>query len=364
MATPLSQALSEELDRIAANYEAQFAGQSRTTRNLDELDAIAAQTRELVKRIESVPEAARPPEMQKIHQTATANLDLYKRERELIIQAKEAPPEMEEFAPLAAGANFVFAIYTRHYAGHPRASRDVSQLDEMVTELDRICKTMKAIVLKTNNASFRKDMELVENNREMYKRERLEIDKATTEGTADERASILAELANAQFKNYQTHFAGRSRVTRRPALLVRMIAQLKQVQDKMRKLKVGGLKNEHNDRNIGIVTDQIAMFENELVEIRKVRKETSMPDLMGMLGGAANEAFAEYRKDFEGKDRRSRDLQLLSDICDRLGEIRRQMDELSRTGPNENNDRNLEIVNAQLMGFENEWEQMKKVQEG
>ena len=85
---------------------------------------------------------------------------------------------------------------------------------------------------------------------------------------------------------------------------------------------------------------------------------------MGMLGGAANDAFGEYRKDFEGKDRKTRDLQLLSDICDRLGEIRRQMDELSRTGPNENNDRNLEIVNAQLLGFESEWEQMKKIQEG
>jgi hypothetical protein len=363
MATPLAKALSEELDRIAANYEAQFAGQSRASRNLDELDTIVAQTRELVKRIESVPEAVRPPEMQTLHQTATTNLDLYKRERELIVQAKDAPPEMEDFAPLAAGANFVFALYTRHFAGHPRASRDVALLDEMVTELERIAKAMKAIVLKTNNASFRKDMELVENNREMYKRERLEIDKAQAEGTAEERASLLAELANAQFKSYQTHFAGRSRATRRPALLVRMVAQLKQVQDRMRKLKVGGLKSEHNDRNIGIVTDQVGMYENELAEIRKVRKETPISDLMGMLGGAANDAFAEYRKDFEGKDRKTRDLQLLSDICDRLGEIRRQMDELSRTGPNENNDRNLEIVNAQLLGFESEWEQMKKIQE-
>ena len=29
-----------ELDKIAARYEAQFAGQSRATRNLDELDAL------------------------------------------------------------------------------------------------------------------------------------------------------------------------------------------------------------------------------------------------------------------------------------------------------------------------------------
>jgi hypothetical protein len=223
---------------------------------------------------------------------------------------------------------------------------------------------MKVTVLKTNNTSFRGDMELVENNREMYRRERGEIEKAQNEGTTEERASLLAELANGQFRAYQTHFAGRSRATRRPALLVRMIAQLKQIQDKMRKLKVGGLKSEPNDRNIGIVTEQIKMYENELDEIRKVRKSTSFEDLMGFLGGAANEQFAEYRKDFEGKDRKSRDLQLLSDICDRLGEVRRQMDELSRTGPNENNDRNLDIVNSQLSGFEREWEMVKQTQEG
>jgi len=364
MATPLHQALSEELEKIAANYEAQFAGQSRATRNLDELDAIAKQTRELVARIESIPEAVRPPEMQRLHETAKNNLELYKRERELIEQAKNAPPEMEEFAPLAASANFVFAQYQRHFAGHPRASRDLALLDEMIADLERIAKAMKLVVLKTNNQSFRGDMELVENNREMYKRERVEIEKAQNEGTPDERASLLAELANGQFRLYQTHFAGRSRATRRPALLVRMIGQLKQIQDKMRKLKVGGLKSEANDRNIGIVTDQVKMYENELDEIRKVRKSNSFEDLMGFLGGAANEAFAEYRKDFEGKDRKTRDLQLLSDICDRLGEVRRQMEELSRTGPNENNDRNLDIVNSQLSGFEREWEMIKQTQEG
>jgi hypothetical protein len=364
MATPLEKSLSEELERISANYEAQFAGQSRTTRNLDELDAIVQRTRELVSRIDSVPEAVRPPELQRLHETAQANLELYKRERELIVQARNAPPEMDDFAPLAAGANFVFALYARHFAGHPRASRDVGLLDEMTSELERIGKGMKAIVLQTTDPSFRKDLELVESSREMYKRERTEIEKAQADGTPEERASLLAELANGQFRNYQTHFAGRSRGTRRPALLVRMVAQLKQIQDRMRKLKVAGLKTEHNDRNIGIVTDQIAMFENELAEIRKVRKDTTLPDLMGLLGGAANESFAEYRKDFEGKDRKTRDMLVLSDICDRLGEIRRQMDELSRTGPNENNDRNLEIVNAQLQGFEREWEMVKKVQEG
>lgn len=363
MATSLVTTLSGELAEIEGAYQAQFAGQARRTRDLGELDALVAKLRGLAGRIDSVPAAARTPDLNELYATAQQTVDMYQRERELIVQAKNAPPEVEDFAPLAASANFVFAQYARHFAGRARAARDVGLLDELVTDLERIAKAMKALVLKTNDASFRRDLELVEQNRDMYKRERGEIEKAAGEGSLDERASLLAEQANAQFRLYQTHFAGRSRSTRRPGLLVRMIAQLRSVQDRMRKLKIAGLVSPSNDENVGIVNGQIQLFEKELEEVRAVRKATPVADLMGMLGGAANDVFAEYRAGFEGKNRRTCDLELLSDICDRLQEVRRQMEELARIGPNENNEKNLDIVATQLQGFEREWELVKQAQE-
>ena len=363
MATPLAQTLAEELDRIAANYEAQFAGQSRATRNLDELDAITAQTRELLARIDSIPEEVRPPEVAKLRATVSENLDLYKREREMIVTAKKAPPELELFAPLATAANLVFARYVRHFAGQSRNTRDLGLLAEMIQELEAVRDGMKDVVKKSKVAEFKQDLELVESNIDMYRKEREHILKARLEGTADEQGSLFAELANQQYRHYQTHFAGRSRSTRRPALLVRMIDQLKDVQTRMKKLqKAGGLSTDHNDKNLEIVQGQLDMFETELGEIRKVRKETALGDLMGMLGGAANEIFEEYRKGFEGQDRKTRDLQLLSDVCDRLAEIRRQMSDLQKTGPNAQNDQNLEIVTTQLMNFEREWDLIRQAQ--
>jgi len=363
MATPLAQTLAEELDRIAANYEAQFAGQNRATRNLDEMDAITARTRELVARIDSIPDAVRPPEVQKLRATAQENLELYKREREMIVQAKNAPPELDQFAPLATSANLVFARYVRHFAGQSRNTRDLGIMGELIAELEGVRDGMKEVVKKTRSNEFKQDLDLVESNIEMYRKEREHILKARLEGTADEQGSVLAELANQQFRLYQTHFAGRSRGARRPALLVRMIDQLKDVQARMKKLqKSGGLTNDHNEKNIEIVRGQLEMFENELGEIRKVRKETALGDLMGMLGGSANECFDEYRKDFEGKDRGTRDMQLLSDLCDRLGELRRQMLDLQKTGPNASNDQNLEIVTSQLTNFEREWDLIRQVQ--
>jgi len=55
--------LAEELDRIAARYESQFAGMPRAGRNLDELDSILKETKSVLARIESIPTAVRPPEM-------------------------------------------------------------------------------------------------------------------------------------------------------------------------------------------------------------------------------------------------------------------------------------------------------------
>jgi hypothetical protein len=364
MATPLVQSLGAELDSIAANYEAQFAGQSRQTRNLDELDAIVGRTKEVLKRLEAIPSAARSKDLQDLVEIAQKNLGVYAQERELIVRAKQAGPELDEFAPLATSANLVFARYGRHYAGQSRNTRDLAQLEEMREELAKIHTGMKAVLLKARSrGALENDVKLVGETIEMYKGEAKEIATAQQSGTPDEQAGTLATLANAQFRLYQVHFAGRGRATRRPALLVRMIESLEDVQKRMKKLAAGGLKSDTNTKNIEIVQGQLDMFKKELDEIRAARKEASISDLMGMLGGAANDVFGEYEKDFAGKDRRTRDPLLLSDICDRLVELRRQMMDLARAEASEMNEKNLEIVTQQLQSFEAEWDRVKEAQE-
>ena len=80
------------------------------------------------------------------------------------------------------------------------------------------------------------------------------------------------------------------------------------------------------------------------------------------LVAAANELFAEYRENFAGKDRGAVELARLGRICDGLVEIRKQMLELGRVEPSDQNDRNIEIVTQQLASFENEFEAVKQVQ--
>ncbi len=350
---------AEELDRIAARYESQFAGMPRSNRNIDELDAILKETRDVLARIESIPEAVRPPDLSELANTAKQNVALYQRERALIADAAKSGPELEQFATLASSANFVFARYRRHFAGQSRASRDLGLIDELVDELESIAEGMADVIKRSKSKNeLSRDLDLVKRTLDMYGNERTQIVDARKQGTPEERASLLAQLANDQFRIYQTRFAGKSRATRRPALLVRVNEQLEAIEEAMRALKTSGLTSESNDSNIAIVERQHETYVKELEEVRAARKGVAFGDLLGMLGGAANDVFDTFRTEFAGKDRKTRDLEKLSVMCDELGDVRRQMIEVGRAEASASNDSNIDIVTTQLANFEQEHEQI------
>ena len=155
-------------------------------------------------------------------------------------------------------------------------------------------------------------------NIERYQAEEREIPKAQSTGTTEQQADRLAMLANTQFAVYQRFFAGQSRVSRRPGLLVRVVDNLKRYRTAMFDLKSKGFNSDSNAGNIGIVEGRIQAYEKELAEIRKVRSQIKLADIMGSLGGAANDLFEEYRRDFAGKDRTSVSLEQLNDLVDKL----------------------------------------------
>ena len=293
---------ADELDRIAARYESQFAGMPRSNRNIDELDAILTETRGVLARIESIPEAVRPPELGELANLAKQNVALYQRERELITSASKAGPEFEQFATLASSANFVFARYRRHFAGQSRASRDLGLIAEMIDELESIEEGMADVVKRSKSKTeLGRDLDLVRRTLETYRTERTAIADARKMGTPEERASLLAQIANDQFRIYQTRFAGKSRATRRPALLVRVTTELAAIEEAMRKLKSSGLVSESNDGNIAIVERQHETYAKELEEVRAARKGVAFGDLLGMLGTAANDVFDKFRKRLRGQ---------------------------------------------------------------
>jgi hypothetical protein len=362
MATPLIQRLQDDLDSINSTYEGRFAGQSRATRDIVEMDGLITQIKSVLSRVEAIPSAARGPELSTIHETATSQLQLFQNERVAIQQAKAAGPTVEKFAPLATSANFVFARYAHHFAGKARNTRDLERLDEMIEDLRKIDDEMAAVIKTSPTEGFRTDQQVVRDNMAMYRTERLEIVKAQADGTLEEQAGLLATLANSQFEVYRAHFAGQSRSTRRPQLLQRLIAALERIQKGMKSLEAKKAKTDFNLNNISIVEDNLVLYRAELTEIRKAREGTQIVDLMGFLGDAANTLFAEYRDGFAGKNRTTVDMALLVTIIDKLEEVYRQMRDLGKSRANEMNTKNMGIVSDQITLFNREYEQIAQAQ--
>lgn len=341
------------IDNISGEYDARFGGQSRVTRDLNDLNGLVQRLRDQLAALEKLPTSRDRAEVEK---TAREALTLYENERKEIMKARSLGPDFIDFDVLRTEANFVFAMYHRHFAGKARNTRDLGLLGEMVDDLERIEESMQELIPRLSGAQgVGDDLETVRSNLAMYRAERGEIIEARGMGDADQQASTLAEVANGQFRIYDQQFAGKSRLSRRPALLQRVIDALSQVLDRMRALESQGLRTEYHTRNIGIVTQSLAQYRTELVEVRKARENTKLVDLQGQLGGAANDVMEQYRQNFAGHDRKTRDLDMLSSICDQLAEVGRQMSDLGTVEPTEQNSRNLQIVTDHRVMLEREY---------
>lgn len=352
--------IQQDLDQLSSAYDRDFAGQSRATRDLNTLDELVKKTKDVLARIDTIPAAAQGKELAELRDTATSNLSMYESERGEIVRAKAAGPTDQEFGNLARSANMVFARYRRHFAGKGRASRDLTLLNEMIEDLTAIKGRMNDVIKKKGTQGMRSDLEVVTNNLDMYKREQGEISRAKTEGSAEDRANNLASEANELFEVYRVHFAGHPRVTCRPKLLARLVEQLKDVRARMEKIRAGGFDQQFNADNIGIVDGNLEMYETEVNEVKRAREGVALVDIMSSLGTAANTVFQQYRDNFAGKDRTSVDHELIGRMCDRLGELGRQMAELARVEKNEVNENNLEIVSTQLQMYEREFDMIRE----
>jgi hypothetical protein len=345
------EAFKKKVEELDASYQAEFAGKNRTSVDIGRIEALMVKAKSAVEDFDKVGSVASDADQAQVRQALSDRFDLFEREYRLIQMTQKLGPTFDRFMQAGTEANVVFAQYNRHFAGQSRETRDLALLHELIEDLKQVRQRMLAIAGKKPDPLLQKDIDLVRDSLERYQTEAREIAAAQAAGTVNEQADRLAALANAQFALYATHFAGKSRVSRRPQLLKRIIDSLRGHRAKMFALKNSGFSSDANSNNIDIVDGRVKSYEVELEEIRKVRKANKLVDIMSALGGAANELFEEYRRDFADKNRMEVSLDQLVRLLDQLGEIRRQMAELGRAEKNEVNEKNQRVV----MDFLSTW---------
>jgi hypothetical protein len=347
-----TEAISKEADKLHQRYASRFANKPRITRDTDVLDTLIDEMGKLLETVASVDSV--------LEVAITERLSIYHKEREAISEAQSAGPLAIEATVLGQRANFVMNRYRRHFAGKARTTRDLGLLAECVNNLKAILGRMKEVEQAFTSETLTRDIEVVERNIRLYVKERGEIVAARGMGLIDQKAELLAEIANAQFALYPVHFSGKSRLSRRPALIQRMVDNLTQYRDRMVSHKEAGLRSESNDQNIRTITDHLKFYRREKFDIEQARQDSTDKDYIDSLAKAANNVMAEYGENFAGKQRASCDSALLSNLCDQLGEVESLMHDLNQEKGTEANRRNLGIVKDMLELYEREYREVVK----
>lgn len=362
MATLNLKDFRDQTQAIYNEYASRFAGKPRATRELSEIDDIIKRLEGLVNQARAAGSVAQDPALASMVEQAVENLETYDSERKEIAKVQAQGETTIEGSKLATWANLQFGQYFRHFAGQGRATRDLGRLNEMISELELTEAHMKRLLAKKDSHSVRADLKTVRGNTALYRKERDHIIAARQNATPDELASYLATVANEQFAIYNFHFAGRPRISRRSSLMHRVISTLESVGEQMQTLEDNGLDNEQNRGNIEIVKNQLETYREEFNQLQNARRQTAAAELPGHFGAGANWAMDQYRENFAGADRKTRDLTLLSRICDEMLDMARQMREYDAEVYNEGNHKNLNIVLDNAMLYQNEYEEIKGLQ--
>lgn len=252
-------------------------------------------------------------------------------------------------------AQEIFDTYDAHFAGQPRASRDLELLDDLIERLEELLDRARSKLNGGQNDTLVSVVEQGSENLEIYRTERRAIEEVKSGDTEAVRASRLATWANAEFHRYRRHFAGENRATRDVELLNEIITELKNAHREMESLEeeidVDGL-----DDDIEIVEENLERYRDEREKIVQAREAGTVDERVSQLAAAANEQFAIYRDLFAGASRLTRRPKLLRRVIRSLENIRRKMEQLQEEGAGEENGRNIEIVDDNLTMYRDELE--------
>ena len=287
---------------------------------------------------------------------------LYVREANQIREIQASSTEVFLIHEYRAWTRMVFDRYQRNFAGHPRSTRDAGILVEMIADLESLDDELGRLEGRADDggicASTRKR---IDSNLELYRQERQHIVRARMAGSLEEQADMLASAANVQFAQYAAHYAGKMRLSRSIGRLERIVTELEAMSERMTALDAQGFSHESNSKNIETVNERVAFYRTEIDAVKAARANTSFEALVAELGRAANEIFDEYRKEYAGQPRETRELAPLALLTEGLYDLARQMNQLDRVRDDDNNQHNIAVVLDHLRMYHREYVEIEKL---
>jgi len=349
MAKPTNLSVMTLSDKLHRRWTREFAGKPRHTRDLKELEHLIEKAAVLAKKAKQLP-GEKGDEVEKV---VRERLTLYVTERDAIAEAQYDRPEVGEIHTLGMRIERCLAVWRRHFAGRDRRTRDLTLLELTIARLGPALVRLEE--LKEMPEVKADQIPGLVGQLEVMKDERSEIEKLRRAMSVDDRAiSHLAEAQSA-LDRYRVLFAGQPRTTGRLDNLDVILRSLERS-----RAGLAEIADEKHAQNITVLDQNLASYRVERGLIAEAHEKVSVRDKTNHLGAGANQMFQLYQQHFAGQDRVTRDLKLLSDLCDRLTDLAEQISSHDAAHAEPINRKNLPIVEDRLRRYEGEWIEIAK----
>jgi len=339
-------------EKLHKQWTRDFAGKPRHTRDLAELEKLLEKATALARKAKGIP----GEKGDALERGVVQRMTLYRTERDAIAEAQYDRPEVGEIHRQSQRVDRALALWRRHYAGRDRRTRDLTRLDDMIATLSLAVPRLEA--LSDQPEVDRQRLDGLLGQFEVLKDERGEIEKLRRQLEPAQRSGYLLAEAQSALDQYRVHFAGQPRPTTSVARLDRLIGMLTRV---VSELGAPGLA-ESQGNNLQLLQQHLTAWQAERPQLVRARASTSARDLSSLLGQVALQLGEIYQRGFAGKERASCDLQVLSDVCDRLTEVLELMEAHDQETAEPLNRKNLALVDERLRRYETEWGEIAKAQ--
>lgn len=261
-------------DLVLQRYQRSFAGQDRRTRDATLLEELRDELVRLKNDMATLHKQAPEQGLQAAIATVDRSKKLYDDEIEAIRAARRTGNLGDQGSRFATLANEQFAAYGRLFAGESRVSRHAPALLRIVHALEEIHKGMRSLRLAgMKDSSNDKNQDIVQSRIDQYRKEYQAIVSAQRDTSTADRISALATAANKVFATYRERFANKARADVDPDELNGLGERLWCLACEMDAVdRQHG--DERNERNLRIVTDNLALYHREWDAIRQARPAT------------------------------------------------------------------------------------------
>lgn len=272
--------------------------------------------------------------------------------------AAESESTSAEIEALGLRASFLFGRYARHFAGKPRASRDALLLGDMERYLSRMVERLVLELTLHMNDALMGRIELLTEQLGLWSEEQDQIGPAREALPPREQLHALGDLTRELAAEWRVQVGDLPATTVRPRLVKRLLEALELVRVDVDALGATELIDDPEAQDLlAEVTGHQERWLARRAKLSEARRRAVPAVGARALQAEVAECILQWAREVTAGAHDPERVVRMGELCDRLQELERQLDQAVRAGADASSERLLVYARARLVEWELAWEQ-------